>query len=166
MTQPRNNRLVPVVRGAPRRKAIALLLGVVPVLVAVSVLSGLDALPVQGAADVVSVRGDARVVRGAERSSRLLPSAAVRPGATVRPGDRVVTGPDGRVELAFRDGARVTVAPGSDFRIDAWRCDADVQRCFVSLARGAVRTVGGAIGKRDPADYRFVAPTSTVGIRG
>ena len=113
---------------------------------------------------------DAATVAASSGEARLLrPSALldpVRVGEIVRPGDRVLTGADGRVELRFLDGAVLAVQPGSDFRIEAYRFDADGERSFLQLVKGAIRTVSGVIGKRNRDDYRMTTPTATIGIRG
>lgn len=112
------------------------------------------------AASVVASSGDTRLMRP---SALLTP---LRPGEQIRAGDRVLTGDDGRVELRFVDGAVVAVQPGSDFKVDEFRYDRDGERSFLSLARGAIRTVTGAIGKRVHEDFRLKTPTATIGIRG
>src|SRR5690606_40688035 len=43
-------------------------------------------------------------------------------------------------------------------------CSSDLG--FFSLVRGALRTISGAIGKRQPDDYRMSTPTASIGIRG
>ena len=112
------------------------------------------------AASVVTSSGDTRLMRP---SALLTP---LRPGEQIRAGDRVLTGEDGRVELRFMDGAVVAVQPRSDFRVDEFRYDREGERSFLSLARGAIRTVTGAIGKRVHEDFRLKTPTATIGIRG
>jgi len=118
------------------------------------------------AAVVAASSGDTRLLRP---SSLIAP---VRAGAQVRSGDRVVTGDDGQVELKFLDGAVIVVRPASEFRIELWRYDAEGERAFFSLVRGAMRAITGAIGRRDRdrerdrEDFRLNTPTATIGIRG
>src|SRR5690606_9911321 len=59
-----------------------------------------------------------------------------------------------------------SLQPRTVFRIDDYQFDAQEQRGFFSLLRGALRTATGQIGKRDRDDYRLQTPTATVGIRG
>ena len=87
-------------------------------------------------------------------------------GTVVAGGDALVTGVDGRVQVAFSDGSLLSLQPRSEFRIDDYRFDADAQRGFFFLVRGALRTISGAIGKREPDDYRMSTPTANIGIRG
>jgi hypothetical protein len=112
------------------------------------------------AASVANSSGDTRLMRP---SALLTP---LRPGEPIRTGDRVLTGADGRVELRFGDGAVVVVQPKSDFLVEEFRYDQQEERSFFRLAKGAVRTVTGAIGKRRHEDFRLSTPTATIGIRG
>ena len=92
----------------------------------------------------------------------LIPSA----GHTVHTGDTIITGYDGRAQIRFSDGSLVSLQPRTEFRIDRYRYDTADQRGFFSLAAGAIRTVSGLVGKRNPADYRLSTPSATIGIRG
>ena len=92
----------------------------------------------------------------------IIPSA----GHEVRSGDTIITGYDGRVQIRFSDGSLVSLQPRTEFRIDRYRYDTTEQRGFFSLAAGAIRTVSGMVGKRNPADYRLTTPAATIGIRG
>ncbi|MBA3479615.1 MAG: FecR domain-containing protein [Lautropia sp.] len=111
------------------------------------------------------------LVAGEVQLQRAVPGQPVRTlvpvnGAPVLPGDILVTGTTGRLQLRFSDGSLVSLQPQSEFRIDGYRFDLEQQRGFFSLVRGALRTISGAVGKRDPADYRMTTPTATIGIRG
>ena len=111
--------------------------------------------------------GRALVASGAVALER--PQAAPVPvaaGTEFERGDLIRTGSDGRVQIRFTDGSIVSLQPGTAFRIDDYRFDATGQRGFFFLVRGALRTITGAIGKRDHDDYRMQTPTATVGVRG
>ena len=116
--------------------------------------------PRTDAATVAQSSGETRLMRP---SALLMP---LRPDEIVRSGDRVLTGADGRVELRFLDGGVMVVQPNSDFKVEAFRYDASGEKGFFALAKGALRAVSGAIGKRNQADYRLTTPTATIGIRG
>lgn len=90
----------------------------------------------------------------------------LRSNDTVVRGQTVVTGKDGRVQLQLTDGSLFSLQPNTQFRIDEYVFSAREQRGFFSLLRGALRTSSGAIGKRNPEDYRLKTPSGTVGIRG
>lgn len=115
---------------------------------------------VPDAAVVVAASGDTSMLRSGRSITPL------KRGDAIREGDRLLTGRDGRLQMRFADGALVSLQPGSHFSVDEYRYDTREQRSLLSLARGALRTVSGAIGKRNPDDYRMSTPTATVGIRG
>ena len=120
---------------------------------------GPGAMPA-AAAIVLSSTGETALMRA---GSLLSPA---RSGTTLTSGDRVTTRADGRIELRFSDGAVVALQPNTEFRIDSYRFDIVEQKNFMTLVRGALRTVSGAIGKRNRDDYRMVTPSATIGIRG
>jgi hypothetical protein len=127
--------------------------------VGVPPVRGPGAMPVP-AATVLSSTGETVLLR----EGALLSPA--RPGTTLTSGDRVTTRADGRIELRFSDGAVVALQPNTEFRIDSYRFDMAEQKNFMTLVRGALRTVSGAIGKRNRDDYRMTTPSATIGIRG
>ena len=127
--------------------------------VGVPPVRGPGAMPVS-AATVLSSTGETVLMR----EGALLSPA--RPGTTLTSGDRVTTRADGRIELRFSDGAVVALQPNTEFRIDSYRFDIAEQKNFMTLVRGALRTVSGAIGKRNRDDYRMSTPSATIGIRG
>ena len=109
---------------------------------------------------VIGASGDTVLLR---QSSLISP---VRDGANLYSGDRVTTRAGGRIELRFSDGSVVALQPETEFRVDDYRFDTAGQRNFMTLVRGALRTVSGAIGKRAREDYRLSTPSATIGIRG
>ncbi len=105
------------------------------------------------------------------------PTTAVGPDGKVRPlakgdglnvGDMVSTG-TGRLQLRFTDGGLVSLQPQSSFKIDEYsyggKADESEKGTF-SLLKGALRTITGAIGRRDRASYRMNTEVATIGIRG
>jgi len=115
-------------------------------------------------AHLILVAGDVELQRAA--GGRPVQSLVPVTGALVQAGDTLITGINGRVQLRFSDGSLISLQPRSEFRIDDYRFDMQQQRGFFSLVRGALRTISGAVGKRDPDDYRMTTPTATIGIRG
>jgi hypothetical protein len=110
------------------------------------------------------VSGRVEIVRPAAggASTTLAPAT----GDAVAAGDSITTGDDGRVQIRFNDGSVISLQPKTRFGIDEFAFDANSQRGFFRLVHGALRTVTGAIGKRNTDDYRLITPTATVGIRG
>lgn len=83
-------------------------------------------------------------------------------------GDRIVTGPAGRAQLKFTDGAIVALKPASELRVDdyAYTANGGEQKSVMSLVKGGFRTVTGAVGKNNRAGYKVSTPVATIGIRG
>jgi hypothetical protein len=115
-------------------------------------------------------RESVAVVTGASGDTVLLRAGSltspVRSGMQLTAGDRLFTRDGGRVALRFSDGAVMALHPNTEFRIDDYQYDTADQRSFLSLMRGALRTVTGAIGRRQRDDYRLNTPSATIGIRG
>lgn len=89
-------------------------------------------------------------------------------GEKVSPGETVDTGA-GRAQLRFTDGAMVSLQPQTQFRIDAYEFKGQAdgsEKSFFSLLKGALRTITGAIGKKDRKAYRLDTAVATIGIRG
>ena len=99
------------------------------------------------------------------------PDGTERPlvrGAVLDNGDTVRTA-EGRAQLRFNDGAYVSLQPHSEFAIRDYRFDGKTdgaERGFFGLARGAMRTVTGLIGRVNRDRYQVTTPTATIGIRG
>jgi hypothetical protein len=98
----------------------------------------------------------------------------VRP---LRKGDSIASGEtidtvDGRVQLRFRDGASMSLQPGTQFRVDSFRYSGNADQAvagdgvIMSLLKGSLRTVSGWLGKRDRTQYRIGTTVATIGIRG
>jgi hypothetical protein len=89
-------------------------------------------------------------------------------GTELDNGDTVRTA-DGRAQLRFADGAYVSLQPNSEFAIRDYRFDGKTdgaERGFFGLAKGAMRTVSGLIGRVNRDRYQITTPTATIGIRG
>ncbi len=127
------------------------------------------ALIAWGAVTQAAVAADGRaLVTSGDVALERQQSAPVRVGVDTEfeRGDVIRTAGDGRVQIRFTDGSLVSLQPGTTFRIDDYRFDANGQRGFFFLVRGALRTITGAIGKKNHDDYRMQTPTATVGVRG
>jgi hypothetical protein len=91
-----------------------------------------------------------------------------RKGEALLAGDRVLTR-TGRVQLAFLDGAYVSLQPNTDFGVAQYsfsgKNDGNEKGVF-SLVKGALRTVTGLIGRSRRDAYVMQTPSATIGIRG
>lgn len=109
-----------------------------------------------GAANVIGVDGK---VRKAER------------GSVLEAGETVDTG-DGKAQLRFRDGASISLQPGTQFRVEQFRFTGqggragEDDRVVMRFLKGALRAVSGLIGKERREQYRMDTVVGTIGIRG
>ncbi|HXE37157.1 MAG TPA: FecR family protein [Azonexus sp.] len=90
-------------------------------------------------------------------------------GGEVFSGETVKTGPDGRAQLRFNDGAMVSLQPQTDFRLDNYHFTGQQdgqEKGLFSLLRGGLRTITGLIGKANRDNYQVTTSVATIGIRG
>lgn len=117
------------------------------------------------AANIVFATGSATVI-----GSDGAPRKAER-GAALQPGETVDTG-DGRAQLRFRDGASISLQPGTQFRVEQFRFTEQNGRAgeqdavVMRLLKGTLRAVSGLIGKEKREQYRMDTIVGTIGIRG
>ena len=100
---------------------------------------------------------------------------ALTKGSTVQSGDRIVTSANGRVQMRMDDGGLLALRPQTEFLIEQFNFPASAggsaatagePRSFFALVKGGFRSITGAIGKADKADYSVRTPVATIGIRG
>lgn len=90
-------------------------------------------------------------------------------GAEVFSGETVSTGPDGRAQIRFSDGAMISLQPKSDFRLDNYHFTGQQdgsERGFFSLLKGGFRAITGFIGRANKDNYKVTTAVATIGIRG
>ncbi len=107
---------------------------------------------------LANVKGDVQVLSAG--------SAGYRPGGsgtTLLAGDRVRTGRDGWVVLAFPDTSRVVLTANSEFLVR--QMDVARRAGTFTLLAGMLRGMVVA-NPEGHADYRFQTPTAVAGIRG
>ncbi len=87
-------------------------------------------------------------------------------GAAVIHKERIVTNAHGATQLLFIDQTTLSVGPNSDLVIDEYVFDPDkgVGKMTASLAKGAMRFIGGQITHNGSASVN--TPPATIGIRG
>lgn len=122
------------------------------------------------AADKPAEAGRATSVSGVVSVKRSTGSMGIiARGSVVRPGDTVFTQPESRAVIELRDGARLTVRPSSEFRIEGYRYaenDPANDSTILRLLKGGLRTLTGLLGKRKPTAFSLNTGTATIGIRG
>ncbi|MDP9043384.1 MAG: FecR family protein, partial [Pseudomonadota bacterium] len=114
------------------------------------------------AATVMFASGDAHVLSATGQARE------AKSGSAVESGESIETG-KGRVQLRMVDGALMSLREGTLLRLDDYHLAGpagDDERGYMSLVRGALRTISGSIGKPRVDHYRLDAPAGTIGIRG
>ncbi|BBO19726.1 MAG: hypothetical protein HKUEN07_35510 [Rhodocyclaceae bacterium] len=101
----------------------------------------------------------------------LSPDGRSRPlakGAEIASGETIDTG-SGRAQVRFSDGAQVSLAPQTQFRIDDYRFSGQAdgsEKGFFSLLKGGLRTITGLVGRTNRDNYKVNTTVATIGIRG
>lgn len=112
---------------------------------------------------VLLARGDVEAL-AADGTSRAL----VRRD-TVFEHDTLVTGPDGRLQVRFDDGAMLELRAATrvDLATYRWqRPDEGRDEVLLKVLGGGVRSITGAIGHANPAAVDMETPVASIGIRG
>ncbi|MES9870761.1 MAG: FecR family protein [Sedimenticola sp.] len=120
--------------------------------------------------------------QSSENIGRVLSSvgdfAALQPDNVTRPlkrrspvlqQDTLSTGDDAYGQVRFSDGGLLELQANSQFRVEEYRFDKDkpgAESATFSLIKGAMRTVTGAIGKRNKEAYSLKTAVATIGLRG
>jgi len=112
------------------------------------------------AGTVVAFKGDVQAV-GAGGVSRELAKADV-----VNVGDTVRTGAGGYVVIEFVDGAKATLRPDSELKIDRYAYGTDSDGAVMSLVKGGLRAITGGIAQERPESYKVETSVATLGVRG
>jgi hypothetical protein len=90
-------------------------------------------------------------------------------GAEIGTGDTIRTDAQGRAQIRFTDGSYVSLQPNTEFSIKDYKFDGKTdgsETGIFGLAKGAMRTVTGLIGRVNRNRYQISTPTATIGIRG
>lgn len=90
-------------------------------------------------------------------------------GDTVNSGEKLETGARGRMQIRFTDGSFLSLQPNSRFGVTTYtynREKPEESRLVFNFLQGSMRTISGAIGKVNRANYQIKTPMATIGIRG
>lgn len=88
-------------------------------------------------------------------------------GSDIFANDDINTGANARAQLQFTDGGSISLMANTQFSVDEYLYNDDGSGSLVfNLISGGLRTVTGAIGKKQHADYELKTPVGTLGIRG
>ena len=99
----------------------------------------------------------------------LLPTRMLVPGAMIYERDSIATAPDAFVVLAFADGSRVSVSPGSIMAIQQFRFEQSRQEqntAQLRLFEGGIRVLTGEISQRKPEAYTIDTVVGPIAPRG
>ena len=128
-------------------------------LIVLSVCRIANAAALFGTVDDLS--GSANV---SEQSGAIMP---VTVGQKIYEQQTITSGADGEVHIVTEDGGIIAIRPNTVFRVDQYKAEgSSLDRIFMSLLKGSVRSITGWIGKHDHSSYRITTPTATIGIRG
>jgi len=106
------------------------------------------------------------------------PAAVLGRGDTVLVEDNVITAAASRAQLLMIDGAKIAIRPNSRIAIEeyvyaaagagtsATIATSAGDSSVIGLVKGGFRTITGAIGKEDPANYEVRTAVGVLGIRG
>ena len=89
-------------------------------------------------------------------------------GDFINSGERIETN-RGRAQIRFTDGSFLSLQPDTVFGVDNYtfsKAKPDEGSLLFNFVRGSMRTVSGAIGKVNRANYKVKTPVATIGIRG
>ena len=122
----------------------------------------------QDAGSVTFTSGDV----SAERQ----PAETLVKGATVFASDAIITGAASRAQLLMSDGAKIAIRPDSRIVIDEYSytaaattgsaVSATADSSVISLVKGGLRSITGAIGKDSPQNLEVRTAVGVLGIRG
>ncbi|MEQ8194620.1 MAG: FecR family protein [Rhodospirillales bacterium] len=89
-------------------------------------------------------------------------------GSVVSVGDRIVTGPNARVEMRMLDQSVITLGENSEFIIESYLFDREkgIGKVLLKVAVGTFRAVTGGIGTVREKSFALNTPVATIGIRG
>lgn len=111
--------------------------------------------------------GQIKAAKGAvhiERDGQKLPATV---GEKIRQSDKVVTGADGSVGIAFTDNSLLSAGPNSTLAIERYAFNATTHAGAFDtrLSRGTLSVVSGKIAKQTPGAMTVKTPSAILGVR-
>ena len=110
-----------------------------------------------------SVTGDVKSAAGSAAPATVARDQRVLPGTTI------TTGPGGQAIIRLDDGQAIVLHENTEFRINEFSFDKDKPQndnIALQLLKGALRTVTGLVGVRNPSKFGLYTVQATIGIRG
>lgn len=100
-------------------------------------------------------------------SDRSGKASSISMGQKIYEGQTIETASDSEVHLVTEDGGVIALRPGTTFRIDEYSAEGGpADKIFMSLFKGAMRSITGWVGKHNTFAYRITTPNATIGVRG
>jgi hypothetical protein len=100
-------------------------------------------------------------------SGQMGKSSSISMGQKIYEGQTINTASDGEVHIVTVDRGIIALRPDTVFRVDEYKAEGgSADKIFMSLFKGAVRSITGWIGKHNTSSYRITTPGATIGIRG
>jgi hypothetical protein len=136
--------------------------------------NNLDSLKTTGKYIPPLVIGRVALMKGAFSATNLNNNKRIMTrGAPLYEGDTLETGRNAYAVLAMRDRGRITLKPGTVFKIDKHRYSPPEKKqksslfgAAFSLLKGGVRVLTGLIAKNNRKGYSVRTSQATIGIRG
>ena len=114
------------------------------------------------AGKVLMAIGEVKAVRKGQ-------SIALTRGTSIQSGDTIITGIASNAQVRMSDGAIIALRAQTEFKIDEYKYNGKQdgsEKASLSLVKGGVRAVTGAIGQQNKDNLQVNAVVATVGIRG
>lgn len=81
--------------------------------------------------------------------------------------DYIRTGPNARAQFRMKDGALFALSENSEWFVEGYKYNQnDEDVVTLKLLKGGLRTISGAVGKKDNSRYQLETPVGSIGIRG
>lgn len=111
---------------------------------------------------IIMAIGEVSINRGGK-------SIPAKKDTTVEVGDAIVTAGTSNAQVKFNDGAIIALRPNTEFKVNEYKFNGKAdgtEKADVSLTKGGVRAVTGAIGRSNRDNLKVNAAVATIGIRG
>ena len=111
---------------------------------------------------IIMAIGEVSINRGGK-------SIPAKKDTVIEVGDAIVTAGTSNAQVKFNDGAIVALRPNTEFKVNEYKFNGKAdgtEKADVSLTKGGVRAVTGAIGRSNRDNLKVNAAVATIGIRG
>jgi hypothetical protein len=122
-------------------------------------LLNVSAFSAEQAGTLLGLKGDVRAV-GESGDRALLRSDSVFEG------DLITTGANSYAVVEFVDGAKATIRPNSELKIESYQFNRSQDGALLNLVKGGLRAVTGQIAHNKPESFKVKTNVATLGVRG